>query len=157
VKNKNLASAVLSVLLLSSITSAQSGDWQAVTDLPPGIEISVKSEHSFRIPCILERASEKELVCEYLMHGPRGAVAARERIYERKTVREVRLERGNHANIATGAVIGGAAGAAVGANVGNGPHPKVVGALLLGGLGAVFGGIIAKDFIPNRGKLIYRR
>ncbi len=145
------------VLLLNPSAFAKSGDWQAVTDLPPGIEISVRLEHSPNIPCTFEHADEKELICEHVMYGPRGANASREFVYERRKIREVRIERGENTNGATGVVIGGAAGAAFGAAVGNGAPARVGGALLLGGLGAVFGGIIGRSVHPVHGKVVYRR
>lgn len=156
-ENKTLTSAMLSVLLLSSTTFAHSGDWQAVTDLPPGIEISVRLEHSPNIPCTFEHADEKELICEHVTYGPRGATASREFVYDRKRIREVRLERGENTNGATGVLIGGATGAAFGAAVGNGAPARVGGALFFGGLGAVFGGSIGRRFRPIQGNIIYRR
>ncbi|HTR26429.1 MAG TPA: hypothetical protein VMI10_20830 [Terriglobales bacterium] len=153
----NLASAVLSILLLSSPTFAKSRNWQAVTDLPPGIEIAVRAEDLPYIPCAFEHANQKELVCEHVVYGPRGA-ASREFVYERKKIREVRLERGENTNGAvTGALIGGAAGSALGASVGNSAPGRVVGGLFLGGLGAVFGGSIGRSFHSVHGKVIYRR
>jgi hypothetical protein len=144
------------LLLLASIAVAQTGDWQAVKDLRPGTKISVQYGH-FHNLCIFEQATDEQLACDHVFHGPRGAFTPLERVYERNKIREVRLEHSDAANIATGAAIGGGIGAAVGAGNGNGALTRGGGALLLGGIGALIGGTFGRDFPVTHGKVVYRR
>jgi hypothetical protein len=144
-------------VLLSSSALAQTGDWQAVKNLQPGTRISVQGGHSFHNLCIFEHATDEQLVCEHILHGPRGAFLPSERVYERKKIREVRLEHSDAANMATGAAIGGGIGAAVGASAGNGSLTRGGTALLLGTGGALIGGIFGRDFPVAHGKVVYRR
>jgi hypothetical protein len=144
-------------VLLASTATGQTGDWQVVKNLQPGTKISVQGGHSFHNLCVFEHATADQLVCEHIRHGPRGAVLPSERVYQRGTIREVRLEHSDTANIATGAAIGGGIGAAVGASAGNGTLTRGGGALLLGGIGALVGGTFGRDFPVTHGKIIYRR
>lgn len=148
---------VFAAVLLASTALAQTGDWQAVKNLRPGTKISVQGGHSFHNLCIFEHATDEQLVCEHILHGPRGAFIPSERVYERKRIREVRLEHSDAANMATGAAIGGGIGAAVGASAGNGTLTRGGGALLLGAGGALIGGAFGRDFPVAHGKVIYRR
>jgi hypothetical protein len=107
-------------LLLASASLAQTGDWQAVKNLQPGTKISVRSASLFHNLCIFERATDEQLVCEHILHGPRGAFIPSEHVYERKRIREVRLEHSDAANMATGAAIGGGIGATVDASATSG-------------------------------------
>ena len=144
-------------VLLASTAPAQTGDWQTVKNLQPGTKISVHSASRFHNLCIFERATDEQLVCEHILHGPRGAFIPSEYVYEREKIREVRLEHSDAANIATGAAIGGGIGAAVGAGNGNGTLTRGGGALLLGTGGAIIGGFIGRDFPVAHGKVVYRR
>jgi hypothetical protein len=155
-RTKNI-SLVSTILLLASIARAQTGSWQAVKDLQPGTRISVQGASRFHSPCIFEQATDEQLVCEYILHGPRRAFIPSQRVYERKKIREVRLEHSDAANMATGAAIGGGLGAAVGATAGNGTLTRGGGALLLGGIGALVGGTFGRDFPITHGKVVYRR
>jgi hypothetical protein len=71
-------------LLLASTAPAQTGDWQAVKNLQPGTKISVHSAGPFHNLCVFERATDEQLVCEHILHGPRGAFIPSEYVYERK-------------------------------------------------------------------------
>ena len=149
--------ALLLPSLLASLAPAQTGDWQAVRHLQAGTKISVLSRSHLRNLCVFEQATEKQLFCEHTLYGPRGTFGPAERVYERMSVREVRLERSDTANIVTGAAIGGGMGAAIGANAGNGTLTRGGGALLLGTAGAIIGGIFGRDFPVAHGKVVYRR
>lgn len=155
-RTNNLA-VLLTVLLLASIAQAQTGSWQAVEDLQPGTKISVQGTSPFHNVCIFEHATDEQLVCQRIQHGSRRAFSPSERVYERKRIREVRLEHSDVANMATGAAIGGGIGAAVGASAGNGTLTRGGGALLLGGIGALVGGSFGRDFPVTHGKVLYRR
>jgi hypothetical protein len=150
-------SLLLAPLLLAAVAPAQTGDWQIVQHLQPGTKISVRIAGPFHNLCVFEHATDEQLVCEHVMHGPRGALFSSERVYPRKMVREVRLEHSDAANIATGAAIGGGIGAAAGASVNNGTLTRGGGAILLGGVGALIGGAFGRDFPVTHGKVIYRR
>ncbi len=144
------------LLVLASIAVAQTGDWQAVKDLRPGTKISVQYGH-FHNLCIFEQATDEQLACDHVFHGPRGAFTPLERVYERNKIREVRLEHSDRANMATGAAIGGGVGAAIGASSGNGGLTRGGTALLLGTGGAIIGGFFGRDFPVMHGKVVYRR
>src|SRR6266851_4436315 len=133
-KHAKPISLVFALFLLTPMASAQTGDWQAVKSLQPDTKISVQYSRPFRGICIFERATDEQLVCEHIMHGPRGLIVPSEYVYERKRIREVRLEHSDTANIATGAVIGGGVGVAIGTSRGSGTT------LLLGTGGALIGG-----------------
>jgi hypothetical protein len=153
-KHAKPISLVFALFLLTSMASAQTGDWQAVRSLQPGTKISVYSASLFHNLCIFERATDEQLVCEHIMHGPRGLIVPSEYVYERKRIREVRLEHSDAANMATGAAIGGGVGAAIGASKGS---DREGGALLIGGIGALVGGAFGRDFPIIHGKVIYHR
>jgi hypothetical protein len=144
-------------VLPASTASAQTGDWQAVKNLQPGTKISVQGGHSFHNLCIFEHATDEQLVCQHILRGPRGAFIPSERVYERKRLREVRVEHSDAANMATGAAIGGGIGAAIGASAGNGSLTRGGTALLLGTGGAIISGIFGRDFPVAHGKVVYRR
>ena len=152
-KHTKLILLLSTALLLASTAPAQTGDWQAVKHLQPGTKISVH----FRNLCVFEHATDEQMVCEHTLHGPRGAFFPSERVYERRKIREVRLEHSDTANIATGAAIGGGIGAAIGANASNGTLTRGGSALLLGTGGALIGGIFGRDFPVTHGTVIYRR
>ena len=97
----------LTILLLSSLAPAQTGDWQAVKNLQPGTKISVQSGTRFHILCTFEYATDEQLLCERVLRGPRGPVIPPERTYARAKIREVRFEHSDGTNMATGALIGG--------------------------------------------------
>ena len=147
----------LTILLLSSVAPAQTGDWQAVKNLQPGMTISVQGGTPFHILCVFGNATDAQLTCEHILRGPRGPLIPPERIYTRANIREIRLEHSDKANMATGALIGGSIGAAAGTSVRNGTLTRGGGALLLGGIGALMGGTFNRDFPVTHGKVIYRR
>ena len=70
---------------------------------------------------------------------------------------EVRREHTDKLNTATGALVGGGVGAAIGATAGNGTLTRGGGALLLGGIGALVGGTFARDFPIKHGTVVYRQ
>jgi len=150
-------SMLLTIPLLTSIALAQTGDWQAVKNLQPGTNISVRTASPFHNLCVFEHATDEQLVCERTPRGPRGAFIPPERVYPRKRIREVRLEHSDAANTAIGAAIGGGIGVAVGASVGNGTLTRGGGTLLLGGIGALVGGAFGRDFPVAHGKVVYRQ
>ena len=84
--------------------------WQTVQGIAPGSSISVTVfKHRGRRECELLRVSESDLACEL----ERGHFSKR-LVFLRDDIREVRLERPDNHHMIAGAVIGGAAGLAIG-------------------------------------------
>lgn len=150
---KHIPFRLAPLLLTATSALAQTGDWQAVKNLPPGTRISVRPHRLFRDTCFFLSATDDQLVCGRLLHRhPRIMIVLpipNEVVHERKRVREVRLEHGGTVNSLAGAGIGTALTA--GAN--NGTVPR----LTLGVLGAVFGASLGSEFPIIHGKVIYRR
>jgi len=71
-KNIDAIFFLSAAVLLASTAPAQTGDWQAVKNLQPGTKISVHSASPFHNLCIFERATDEQLVCEHILHGPAG-------------------------------------------------------------------------------------
>jgi hypothetical protein len=142
---------LIALLLFASVSSAQTADWRAVRRLNGGTPISVKLK--LRIQCDFSYATETELVCEPRLQGriPRGAMT-----FRRGAIRQVRIER-VEASTAAGAAIGGGAGAAVGASSNNGSLTRGGGALLIGGIGAIVGGVVGKGFPFLHGEVVYQK
>jgi hypothetical protein len=91
-------------------SNAQTNDWQTVQGIAPGSSISVTVfKHRGRRECELLRVSESDLACEL----ERGHFSKR-LVFLRDDIREVRLERPDNHHMIAGAVIGGAAGLAIG-------------------------------------------
>lgn len=126
------------------------GDWQVVRDdIPRGWQITVVTSLSF--PCIFERASADELICDPL-HRKQEADEIHIR---RERIREIRVERREGANMLAGTGGGGGLGAILGALlVGSARGPSAYLFSLGGGsLGARSG----RDVHVLHGKVIYRR
>ncbi len=145
---------MIAFLMTASNAQAQTGDWQAVENMMRGTRISVKTKH--RVGCIFERATENALVCERTDRGS-FRIAPREIEFDRRSVREVRLERSDDANGAVGALIGAGADAALGASTGNKTTSREGGVLLLGATGAIAGWFIGSEFHILHGEIIYKR
>lgn len=145
---------MLLLLVLASGAQAQIGNWRAVRNLAPGSSISVKARH--RLRCIFEDATDETLVCKRIPHGL-VPIDPAEITFDRRNIREVRLERSSNANVATGAAIGVGAGAAIGASNGNGTLTREGSALLLGSIGGIVGYFVGKEFPILLGKIVYQR
>ena len=152
-RKRQIISSMVVALFFGSTAQAQTGDWQAVENLKPGTRISVKARH--RVRCIFQGATLDELTCKRSDRLFR--TLSSEIVFDRQSVREVRLERSDEANAAVGAAIGAGAGAAAGASNGNGTLTRGGGALLLGGIGAIVGWFFGADFHILHGKTIYKR
>ncbi len=149
------AIAIVAVLLSVPGAQAQKGDWSAVEQLAPGTRISVKT--SVRLVCYFESATEDDLYCEMRQHA-RFATVDSGRHYDRKRIREVRVEHSEDGDAAVGALVGAGTGAAIGATVpGNGTLTRGGRELLLGGIGGIVGGFIGRDFPVAHGRVVYRR
>jgi hypothetical protein len=110
--------STLAFLLLMPGALAQTGDWQSVMDLQPGTTISVKAGHFFAHNlCTVQSVTDETLVCERIQRGPGAWRTSLAHVftYNRKSVREVRLEHSDEANTALGVAVGAGAGAAIGA------------------------------------------
>lgn len=151
----------LVLLLVPSVAQAQTGDWGSVQTLRPGSAISVKAKDRPRLWCHFDHADDDALSCERIGRGISYSGSA-EIVVARRDVQEVRLEHSDRANATDGAVLGGVVGAAVGGAVGgikpNGNGTRAaIGALILGGTGALFGMAFGKDFPVRHGKVVYKR
>jgi hypothetical protein len=146
--------AVMFFLVLALSAQAQSGDWRALKSLPPDTRISVKIR--FRTLCDFQYATDDRLVCERIMRGP-IPFGPDHFSFARKQIREVRLEHSDNTNALVGATVGGGIGVVLGAAGKNDTTTREGGALLLGGIGAIAGGIIGKDFPITHGKVVYKR
>jgi hypothetical protein len=144
---------ILALALCTSSAQAQTGSWQAVENLSPGSVISVRAHHHVR--CVFRSATDDRLICDPLQHGP-VPLGPDETIYDRQSIREVRLEHSVGANELTGAAFGAGIGAAVGASSSNGSLTRGGSTLLVGGIGAIIGGFVGKEFSILPGKVIYR-
>jgi hypothetical protein len=150
--------AALVLLLLAPSALAQRGDWQAVKDIPSGTTISVKYGRFFiHMRCIFQSASDDRLVCARILYGPSAVFIPPEAVYVRKQIREVRLEHSDASNMAVGAAIGAGVGGALGAAGRGDTRTRVAAGLLVGGVGAVVGGLLGRDFPIRHGKVVYRR
>jgi hypothetical protein len=143
--------SLLAGLILVSAAQAQTGDWRAVENLAPGTRISVKIR--FHMLCDVTRVTDAALMCE-LVHQ---RIRRGEMTFNRKLVREVRLEHSDQANTAIGASLGGGVGMTVGASLVNPSLDRAAGALVLGTVGALVGGVFGRDFPIFHGKVIYKR
>src|SRR5579872_3420119 len=110
---QRMVSCMLSLLILVSSVHARTGDWQAVKDITPDTHISVKGNRRFRVPCLFRRATEEELVCD---HMARESIfhSGPERIFDRRNIREIRLEYNDASRRGVGVAIGFAAGTTIG-------------------------------------------
>ena len=150
---QQIVSLIVAVLIFAASAEAQTGDWQAVRNLPPGAYITVKTQYQFG--CHFRSASEEELICGHAGQGSMGRDSTAMRI-DRQSVREVRFEHLSHGNPAIGALIGGALGAVSGAHDGTGTRDHVGGAIFIGGFGALMGAWIAWMIPIFHRKVIYR-
>src|SRR5277367_6299772 len=141
-------SITLCILALFTFATASqaaksTGNWQTVKNLAPGTRISLKS--NVRLLCVFESATDDVLICDPALIGTSITNPIPLRC-KRARVREVRLESSDSENSALGAVAGGGIGATLGA-IGGGQTLTRGGAALLGGaLGALVGGVAARNF-----------
>lgn len=147
-------SLILVFQMVAASAQAQSGDWQAVRNLPSGAYISVKTH--YRFPCVFRGATEDELTCgrngRYIgENGSSGMKIARQGVHE------VRFDHMDHGNPVIGALIGGGLGAVSGARAGTGTRDHVTGAVFVGGLGALLGAGIAWAIPIFHRNVVYRR
>lgn len=144
---RSLACCVLSTLFLTS-TQAQTGDWQAVKDIPLGSYIAVTSLPR-NAACYFVNATDTELFCD------RGGLRID---FHRQNIRRVRLDHPQKSS-ATWTIIGIAAGAGTGAAVGktsNDAETRVYSPFIGALFGAIAGFIVGKLVIMP-GKVVYRR
>lgn len=138
--------------MLVSSARAQTGNWRDVENLRNGSIITVRTPH--RVKCAFEGATHDALICERIQKGL-FRIAPSELGFDRRSIREVRLERGDDANAAAGTAIGAGVGMAVGASVGR--KPRVAGALVLGAVGGAIGWIIGQEHPILPGRIVYQR
>ena len=147
-------SALLGGAILVALASpllAQTGDWSLVEQLRPGARISIHARH--RTVCIFENATDEELSCR--LESPRYFNFSPELFFDRRDVREVRIEYSDDFHSAVGTGVGFAVGAATGAS--NESSGRGVGALIYGGFGALIGHHAGPLIAIIHGPVIYRR
>ena|SRR5579864_5704293 len=132
--------SLLVFTLLVSSAQAQPDDWQSVENLPLGAWISVLTRH--RVPCILVRVNDHELVCAPTHHRWFGSDTL---TFHRQSIREIRLSPPDGVNELLGAARFDCMGC------------RSAGALLFGSIGAAVGAKIAKHAPIVKGKLVYKR
>jgi uncharacterized protein YbdZ (MbtH family) len=144
--------STIAFLLLVTNAQAQTGNWQAVEEVPAGAPISVQAR--LRLQCNFRYATEDELVCDF---RERGRIDTGPLVFRREHVRQVRMER-TEASMLAGAAIGAGVGAAAGASVNpqRSGYTREGGTLLLGGIGGIIGGFVGKDFPFLHGKVVYQ-
>jgi len=155
-KTLRAAFALLVLLLVTSSLHAQRRDWQAVEQIAPGSVIHVKGRHIYGTTCVFQQATNDALICE-----PRPELARygmlRDFRFDRRYIREVRLERSDDTNTAIGALIGAGIGATLGsATPNNGTLTRGGRVLVLGGLGALIGGAFGRTFHALHGQVVYK-
>lgn len=147
-----ISCSLMIVLPLSLGAQAQSGDWIRVQNLAPGTPISVKAK--LRHLCTFEGATNTMLVCGPKLTGPSTLTLS----FERKEVRQVRLEHSDDTN----ALIGLGTGSAIGFAIGASGHrvdtsARLVGGVVGGAVGAFAGRFMNRSIPITHKNVIYKR
>ena len=154
--------------LLAPYLHAQTGDWNAVENLAPGTSMSVKGRGHFHLMCTFVQANDDRLVCARPAHYQPiltrrfpfpvpTPIQGPYYFFDRRQIRDVRLEHSRANNALIGAAVVGGAFAAVGANSDSGTLTRGGGAILCGLIGGLIGGVFGRDFPLFHRKVIYRR
>jgi hypothetical protein len=156
-RKPTFATLVVGLAWMTSISLAQTGDWDAVESLPPETEIHVTLKHG-RVfgHCRFQQASDDQLTCRIRRALPTFGTPfpSIELVYGRDEIRAVYTAR-------NGAAIGTAVGAGTGAIIGTARDPvpglnrggtALVNAAVLGGVGMAIGAILDPFF---HGKAVY--
>jgi len=136
---------IVSAILFLLNCQAQTGDWQAVQDIPPGSLISVKTQFGSK-RCAFQIAGDTELYCDVVT-------------FHRQSIRRVRLEHPN-ASAVLGAVVGTGIGIGVGVAVTNNSRDaetRVYDPAAYGILGGIVLGMIMHRIPVVHGKVVYQR
>ena len=140
------------VLALTAVCGASDGDWEIVKSLPEGTPISVKAK--LRHLCTFQLATDTTLTCRPKISGTTSWTLS----FERKEIRQVRLEHSDDTNELIGFATGGAIGFVMGAS---GHRPDTSSRLFDGVVaGALFGfaGRFMNRALPITHKsVIYKR
>lgn len=139
------------LLALASPMLAQTGDWSLVEQIKPGARVSIQARHG--TVCIFENATDEELFCR--LESPRYFNFPPEISYDRRDVREVRMEHSDDFHSAVGAGVGFAVGAAVGAT--HTPSSRGTVTLIYGAFGALIGQHLGPSVALIHGPVIYHR
>jgi hypothetical protein len=112
--------------------------------------------------CTFLKATKTQLFCQVIEQAPFPYIIRGDRAYrlefDRKIVREVRLEHSDRTNSLIGVGIGAGVGAALGAAGGNETAAERKGAAVLFGMfGALIGGAMGKNFPLFHRNVIYKR
>jgi hypothetical protein len=142
------------LLIAANISAKPAGSWNAVKRLNVGDYISVKAGWPFRTLCLFVRASDNELICSFIEHGPVRANPSRTS-FQRAKVREVRLEHSDDANgAALGAIVGGTTATAAAIN---NPAARKFSGVIGGVMGFWIGDAAGRTFHVLHGRIVYKR
>jgi len=142
---RSVMCSLLTASLFLSNCQAQTGDWRAVQDIPPGSLISVKTQFG-TTRCAFQIAGDAELYCD-------------SGTFHRQSIRRIRLEHLN-ASAVLGAAIGTGIGIGVGVattRVSRDAETRVYGPAALGILGGIVLGVILHRIPMVHGKAVYQR
>lgn len=160
-RKPHIATSLLVIVLFVPCAHAQKGNWQAVEKILPGMPISVVNQQRDRLMCYFEHATDDQLICRTL---PRSSgfpfptpVERYNALFERRDVREVRLEHAAGTNALIGGGIGGAVGAALVARLDEGAGPKGGAIGFASMVGALLGAVVGIDRPLFHRKTIYKR
>jgi len=144
-----IASLYLAALFLTSSAIAQTGDWQAVQNLPGGTPLKVKLKHGHTFGhCEFMGATDDMLRCEF------PGLRYRSAHYRRSNIKGIYLV---HNARAIGFGVGAVSGVIIGAAATPGPAAgrelfAVIDGTLLGGVGFFIGSAVDPFF---HGKAVY--
>lgn len=154
-RQRRIFTFLLLLFVTAASAQAHTGDWKTVEHLRPGTLIFVEAGHGVR--CVFVQATDKELICDPAGPSPVWLGQLRYR-FERRIVREVRLEHSDTTNTLIGTAIGAGAGAALAAVGGGQGGGGRGGAAFVGALfGGILGAIAGRLHPITHGKVIYKQ
>ena len=161
-RHKLVLPIALFVVSIVPAAQARTGRWRDVMRLPSGTPISVQPTNAQRVTCLFLNATKTRLFCQIIVQAPFPYIIRTDRAYrlefDRRIVREVRLEHSDATNSLIGVGIGAGVGAALGAAGGNQTAAERKGsAVIFGMFGALIGGVIGKNFPLFHRNVIFKR
>ena len=161
-RRRSAFGSLLCLGLLASSSQAQTGDCQAVKDIPPGSYISVKIQRH-KVRCFFSNATDTELFC--LEQSLRKVYPSREPVVhnydlDRQSIHQVRPEHPVKSAF-LGAAIGTGIGIGVGAVLANGPKPDPEARVYYPMFFGITSGFVSAKIMGHisvlHGKVVYER
>ncbi len=153
---QRLLSLTLVLVTFLSTAQAQAGSWQDVKDLYPG-PIFVEAGHRVPVRCIFRHATDTTLYCERTYRTP---FSEPDQItFDREEIHRITYQYYRQGNAGKGALIGAGIGAAAGASgkdAGDASN-RVVAAIIIGGIGALFGSLIGGSLRTLHTEVVYQK